>query len=416
MSQTLQELVTVLGFDVDKKNLAGFDRTMAGIKKTALEVGAAMGLGFGVKKMVDGAMAINQAEVRLRSTIAGTTKEERQQKYDAITQAIEGSRKALAGLPIEFNKIESVGKQAAAAFFSQYEDTGEKNIKVFQTLLETSGRLAVSTGEDFADSFNTVMAAAQSGSVDALKELPGITGRNAKQFEMLTGLINEAFGADTWDASAVNVGRVADLLDKVNKSMPARDIIDAMPRGFRASKEAAIDLRGAIENLGEKAMKALTPLIEGVATLADKFADATKNAEGLLGVVKNIVGKETPAGKVVGRVQAGVEAASKVSLSPGDIGGGLLEAVKADAKKAVEGLGRAVSTVVGEVTAEPTKTLRIEVEVGGKLVSYGFSSGDDPAATAHRIAQNIGAGSEEVILQQIKDAMRANSPTEVAPK
>lgn len=161
----LRDLVTRFSFDVNKKDVNKYDKTIKGMSSKALKLGAIFGGAFTVKGLVDSGLAAERASFNLQR-LAGTDFSKLQgmlkQTRAELNRIKEGSGDLITDK--NFNL-------SAAKFI---EDFGKGNdaLKLFNTLLSFSAKQSALTGQNINEMMGTLQQSLSTGDFSFLKQLP----------------------------------------------------------------------------------------------------------------------------------------------------------------------------------------------------------------------------------------------------
>jgi len=159
----VQELVAQLGFQVDKKGVVDFDKTVKNFTRTTLGAAKNVGLAFVGLSIFEG-MGLEKAERQLEAFTNSST----------LTRF----KKELQDLNEEFTLVSPKEATKAAATIARL--TGE--VSNVDRLIEAAGKSSIVMGGSFEDAFGKITSFIQTGDIDALRELNIIT---AEQFNAM---------------------------------------------------------------------------------------------------------------------------------------------------------------------------------------------------------------------------------------
>jgi len=208
----LRELVSRFSFDVDKKSVKNYDATIGGMKKSALKLGAALGLSLGGKALFQAGTQALTAEENLKR-IAGTKFSLLESNLDSVRVKLDSIRQG-AGSILTDKTFQMLG----ADFFKSF-DISNKTIKQFTTLLESASVQAISTKGSISEIFSGLQAAIETGDVGAIKDIGGFNLAQVKFLQAQLAQIDA--GEFAQDISMKKRGEVVTNLLK--KLRPAQE-------------------------------------------------------------------------------------------------------------------------------------------------------------------------------------------------
>ena len=261
MAETLRELVTRFGFDVDKAGVDRFNQTVGGMKKQIVGLAGALGVGLGGRQILRLGTDARQTEVALKTAVSGI-----EGGFDLVSGAIERARTDLGNLGEIVTPQE--GQAIAASFFGAFEDVSDDTLGTFETFLRAAVTLAAQTGGEVTDTFSAIFQAAREGVIEPLQALPGITAETARQFQFVTGLLGQIDPTNVAQL-AVNMSRVRQEIEKVLPDV--EKFVQQNAEDLLAARRASAELEEGLQNLGSRAVKALQEPLDILSTFVGKL-------------------------------------------------------------------------------------------------------------------------------------------------
>lgn len=239
----LRKLISRFSFDVDKKSVKEYDKTIGGMKSSAMKLAGVFGAAFSAKKIFDFGMASRQTTESLKQ-VAGV-------KFGAVESAIESVANKLDKVQKGAGDVlrGATGKKVSADFIRQFDPAIEK-IGELKKILEFAGVVAVATGQDVQSVFAGVLAGKE-GVLDFSLGLPDVDKQKLNEVQdALNAFTPDQFGGKTKRAVSTRV--TMDILSKVMPEMQKR--LAELDPALAASRTASEFLRKEKENLIEPAV------------------------------------------------------------------------------------------------------------------------------------------------------------------
>ncbi len=278
----LRELTTRFGFDVDRSGVQKFNSAITGMRRQITGLAGVFGVGIGGRQLLETAKSAEQAEAALRGATAGFPG-----GAELVIESIKKVQAELDGLKEGAGQIitPAEGKAIGASFFGAFEDFSKEGFATFETFLSSALKLSLQTGAEVTQVFSAIQQSAISGSIDPLRQLPGITETIVRQFQFLTGLID---GVDPTGVTqlAINVDRVRDALESAN---PAVDnFIKNLPNGLLAVRRTGKEVEEGFQNLSQTIIKALAEPIKLISEFVGQLNEGVSASDALSNALKNI--------------------------------------------------------------------------------------------------------------------------------
>lgn len=296
----VRELTTRFSFDVDRRGVEKFNRTMGGMRNIIVGLAGALGVGLGVRSIVKWGMELNRAKFfveELGGMSKSTTRliEDLEEEYGKAFTETEGMNAF-----INFMKI-SEG-------FQGFE-------KLFDPLLEFSVLLTRSGAGrygDFREIFEGILAASR-GDFGFLEQIIGITDIDVAELRKIGETVEGAFflkpeaRPEFFDL----------LMQLITREMPRQTEIAtrAMEEDFTKLDIAGTKIKTTWQEITGELTKAMTPILETVNELLEKYDEDLVEAAGsaaraindFFGIFRGEASKEFPLLTKIGRLFGFIE-------------------------------------------------------------------------------------------------------------
>lgn len=172
----LRELISRFSFSTDKKSVANYERTISNMKRTAVRLGAVLGLAFSGKALFNMGMSATQAKQNIED-LAGTNLQFLNNEFELMKSRIDDVRAGASEI------VTTKTKDILAAAFVKTFSNSKKELKDFISLFESASIKAITTGETIESVFGGLMSAIETGDLSSLAGFGkiGLTQRKIAQ-------------------------------------------------------------------------------------------------------------------------------------------------------------------------------------------------------------------------------------------
>ncbi len=261
MADTLRELVTRFGFQVDKSGVNRFNQTVGGMKKQVLGLATALGVGFGGRELLRFGTDVKQTEVALKTAVSGI-----EGGFELVDSAIEKTRANLGEIGEIITPQE--GRAIAVSFFGEFQDVSADMIGIFDTLFRAAAIKATSSGTNVSQVFAQAFADAKASSVASLKGISGVTIETEGKLKLLSDVLGELEPTGV-QKILLNLRNVAGVLDEV---LPENEkFVRENAKSLLALRQTSAELEEGLQSFGAKAVKALQGPLDVLSDFIDKL-------------------------------------------------------------------------------------------------------------------------------------------------
>ncbi len=330
MGGELRDVKTRFTFEQDSAGIQKFNTSVKGMKKQLVGLGALLGVTLTGKGLVELGLTAEQAEEKLRGAVSAIDGNAVKVIKDSIKEVQDEMNKLKAGAGEIITPAE--GKLVAERFFSVFEDTSEESIGVFKALLRTALAESIRTGEGTEAVFAKIFDGLKSGSIEALKGLPGVTEETALKFQALTGLFSN-IDFENVAQLRLNMGRVRDVLDEIKPSIEG--FVAGVSDPLITFRATATEARESFLGLGATIVTSMSEPLDVIRQLFTDINNGIPLVEALGAAFKGVADivpvPEGPAiekGKRAASSAAFAEDVDEVVTSVTEFGGDFIDAAK----------------------------------------------------------------------------------------
>ena len=270
----LRELITRFGFDVDKKDVNKYDKTVGSMSKKALKLGAIFGGAFTFKGIVDAGLSAERTSFIL-GRLAGTDFSKFQNMLVKTRKELD-SIKAGAG-----DLITDKNFNLSAINFVEEFGHGNDALKLFNTLLSFSSKQSAITGGNLNEIMATLQQGIKTGDFSFLKKLPEFDQVSVNRLNALNKIFdpNELGGSIGLRQKSAKLSGFLGQAERSQVSSLA-NIPDNIFEANRATKQ----FNDAADKTGAITTNALVPAIQFM-------TDGTKRANDFVEAISEIPDK-----------------------------------------------------------------------------------------------------------------------------
>ncbi len=256
---TVRELSTRFSFEVDPKGITKFNRTIFGMKRQILAVGAALGVGLGSRALVRFGESLERARFqagRFSEAIRLTGKfaPDVQKKLDALRSTLGAGAFTDAQAFDAFARFANIAEDFPS-LQGKFPDFFE-----FAVLLNKAGQL-----KDLGAVVNDLTESFKTGDPSFLERLPGFSDIAGAKIRKLAQIIQGAFFLPVTQRPQFFqqiTQAMAELLPELEKTA-----IAAGETGPGALGNALTELESAAQKVGASMLKFITPAIQALTDL-----------------------------------------------------------------------------------------------------------------------------------------------------
>ena len=208
----LRDLLTRFSFEVDKKDVDKYDKTVGSMTKKALKLGAVFGGAFTVKSLFDAGRTTAQTAENLKA-VADTEFNNLQKGLSGVKQSLEETRKGASEILTD-RSFNILGTDFINTF-----GNGKKELKSFLVLLESASKLALRTGKPLEEVFSGFKNATVSGDLSIFDNVSGIDRTKSQYLEnILSSIDPNELGGGAGRNQKLNA-----ISKFINKAKPTQD-------------------------------------------------------------------------------------------------------------------------------------------------------------------------------------------------
>jgi len=248
----LRDLVTRFSFDVNKKDINKYNKTVKGMSSKALKLAAIFGGAFTVKGAVDAGLAAERAAFNLER-LAETDFSKFQDMLKKTRAEIDRLTKG-AGITFT-DKNFNLG----AAKFVEDFGHGNEALKLFNTILSSTSKIVTRTGGNINEMMGIFQEAIKSGNFDFLKQFPEFDQVYVNKRNRLNNIFDPGeFGGE------IGLTQKANIVSAILKQIEASQIkaLKNLPDIILASNRAAKNFQNTLDNSGKSFNKVSVPVID----------------------------------------------------------------------------------------------------------------------------------------------------------
>ncbi len=229
----LRELVSRFSFDVDKKSVKEYDKTIGNMKGSVKKLAGAFGVALSAGAIFQAGKTALGAEVNLKR-VAGV-------KFDKLQDELVGLRERLNAIREGTGEILTDREyNTLATGFIESFGKSNKEIDKFLTLLQAATIQARVTGKSVGEIFTGFMAGVATGDLQALV---GVGGLDLGQVQVAEDLLAR-IDPGTIGKREIKQLRAAKILDLLSKAQSEQT------RQLEASSQEFLDIQESTKRLG----------------------------------------------------------------------------------------------------------------------------------------------------------------------
>jgi len=256
----LRDLVTRFSFDVNKKDVNKYDKTVKGMTRQALKLGAIFGGAFTVKGLIGSGIAAERAAFNLERL--AETDFSKLQNMLKQTRAELNSIKKGSG-----NTFTDKNFNLGAAKFVEDFGHGNDALKLFNAILSSTSKIVTRTGGNINEMMGIFQEATKSGNFDFLKQFPEFDQVYVNKRNRLNNIFDPGeFGGEIGLTQKTNI--VMSLLKQIEASQIKS--LKNLPDSILAANRAAKNFQNTLDKSGKSFNKVLVPITN---FFANEFKD-----------------------------------------------------------------------------------------------------------------------------------------------
>lgn len=269
----LREVITRYKFEVDKKGVDKFERTMSGMRRNTGKLARMFGISLGVAgvaAMGRLGVSIERARFNMQRFSGLSTRQ--------LNQQLKGVRGNLDAIRQGFgSKVTDKNFFTAGTQFFQAFGKGEEQMQAFRRTFELAAKLSLLTGQNVNALFSNITQGIESGNFGFLADIPGFTKTRIQNLQDQLNAIapggefTSGIGrAQRLNAFLKNTGRSSAVINRNLGQIP-----DAV---FEADRAAA-SIKKTMDDLAQTLTRLLVPALEKMNILLDKIVQTSDKAK-----------------------------------------------------------------------------------------------------------------------------------------
>jgi hypothetical protein len=261
----VKEFVTRFSFETDRRGISRFNNTIGNMNRKILGLGAALGVTFGGKKMLDAAKELDRAANQARRF--GAPLSEANKFLGDLGATLDGFKSSIGAFD------QATPLKAFTRFKQVTEGLPDMGVK-FDEFFKTGLLLAKAGQTPVDEMFENLATAMETGSLDFLKGVPGIDAR-------VRGSLEKIFQINAPGAFLnflQRPGFVKGMFGVIRKEIPRleKDTADVLASPSGGVDELTTKFEAAATKLGDSLLKILKPAIDSL----NEMMDIINNTEG----------------------------------------------------------------------------------------------------------------------------------------
>lgn len=265
----LRDLVTRFSFDVNKKDVNKYDKTIKGMSSKALKLGAVFGGAFTVKGLVESGLSAERAVFNLKR-LAGTDFSKLQNMLKQTRAELNGIKEGSGDLITDKNF------NLSAANFIEEFGRGNDALKLFNTLLSFSSKQSALTGKNINEMMGALQQSIKTGDFSILKQLPEFDQVSINLFNEL----NKIFDPGEL-GGRIGLQQKSSKLSSFLKRAESSQVksLAKLPDSILEANRAAKNFQNTLDKTGKSFNKVVTPAVDYGSRQVQSFGDFVDEAE-----------------------------------------------------------------------------------------------------------------------------------------
>jgi len=277
----LRELATRFTFETDRRGIEDFSKSIGSMRNQVLQLGSLLGVALGGRALFDAGLDAERAAAGLRA--ATTAAEGGAGGFARFDRVLDSTREQISGVVGDTVQLASRGefRQLATRFVETF-GAGAESAEQFGELFSAASSIAVARSRETSEVFGELFGIVRGGNFEQLRQFgidPAVVDRLNLAGEAINQIQVETPRLQT------RLGALVDTLGDADLEAP----LAGVTREQLAVQDAANSLQSTIERIGQRIQSVLTPAIEVLEDLADKFLDVTESAQSFGDALPSVV-------------------------------------------------------------------------------------------------------------------------------